>query len=257
MTNGWGKVQRLDINGSNFEPNLITELDTPGGLALDVSGGKVYWAEALGHIRRANLDGSNVEDFATGLGTPLNIAISGDTVYWTEKTGESSGDIRFVNLRGTPNVRRLHSFPQGFPVGIAVDAMENKLYWTTSRGGAGRSNLDGSNFQPNFVTGLIAPGAFALNVEPKADTDVSVDASVDVLIYTGDVWWITRSEAIAEAETTKRRLQSAGIQAEITDNENYCLNNGCWRPLRMVLLMSSSCMGLYRLPSIHVGECHA
>ena len=220
LTNAWGKVQRLNIDGSNFEPNLITGLDTPGGLALDMAGGKIYWTEASGRIRRANLDGSNVQNFLTGLGTPINIAISGDTIYWTEKTGESSGDIRFVNFRGTPNVRRLHSFPQGFPVGIAIDVVENKLYWTTSRGSVGRSNLDGSNFQPNFVTGLIAPGAFALHVEPKVDTGVSVDASVDVLIYTGDVWWITRSEAIAEAETTKRRLQLAGIQTEITDNEN-------------------------------------
>ena len=220
ITNGWGKIQRLNIDGSNFEPNLITELDAPGGLILDVAGGKIYWTEKTGRIRRANLDGSHIQDIATGLANPLNIATSGDTIYWTEKTGENSGEIRFVNLLGTSNVRTRHSFSQDFPVGLAVDAVEKKLYWTTSRGNIGRSNFDGSNFQPNFVTSLIAPGAFALHVEPKVDTGVSVDASVDVLIYTGDVWWITRSEAIAEAETTKRRLQSAGIQAEITDNEN-------------------------------------
>ena len=43
----------------------------------------------------------------------------------------------------------------------------------------------------------------------------------NVLIYTGSTWWITRSVAIAEAETTKSLLQSAGIQTEITENENY------------------------------------
>ena len=220
LTNGWGKVQRLNVDGSNFQPNLITELDAPRGLTLDVSGGKVYWIEASGSIRRANLDGSHIQNVATDLGTPTSITIFDSTVYWTEKTGENRGEIRFVNLRGTPNVQRLHSFPQGFPVGIAIDAVENTVYWTTSHGSIGRSNLDGSNFQPNFVTGLIAPGAFALNVEPKVDTGVRVDASVDVLIYTGGTWWITRSEAIAEAEATKRLLQSAGIQAEITDNEN-------------------------------------
>ena len=181
LTNGWGKVQRLNINGSNFEPNLITELDTPGGLALDGSGGKVYWTEIPGRIRRANLNGSNVEDVATGLRDPMNIAIFGDTVYWTEKTGEDTGDIRFVNLRGTPNVRRLHAFPQGFPVGIAIDAAEKKLYWTTSRGGVGRSNLDGSSFQPNFVTGLIAPSAFALNVETPVDVETPEILTTDAI----------------------------------------------------------------------------
>ena len=182
LTNGWGKVQRLNIDGSNFEPNLITELDTPRGLALDVTEGKVYWTEAPGLIRRANLDGSNVQNVATGLRDPMNIAIFGDTVYWTEKTGESSGDIRFVNFRGTPNVRRLHSFSQSFPVGIAIDAVENTLYWTTSRGSVGRSNLDGSNFQPDFVTGLIAPGAFALNVEMPVDVETSEILTTDAVV---------------------------------------------------------------------------
>ena len=168
LTNAWGKVQRLNVNGSNFQPNLITDLDTPRGLALDVSGGKVYWTEMSGRIRRANLDGSNVQDVATGLRNPINIAIFEDTIYWTEKIGENSGEIRSTNLNGSPNVTRLHSFPQGSPIDIAVDAVENKLYWTTSRGSIGRSNLDGSTSQPNFITGLRGPGVFALNVKTKA-----------------------------------------------------------------------------------------
>ena len=39
-------------------------------------------------------------------------------------------------------------------------------------------------------------------------------------MYTGDTGWITRAEAATEAETTKRLLQAAGIQAEITESEN-------------------------------------
>ena len=49
---------------------------------------------------------------------------------------------------------------------------------------------------------------------------VNIDASVDVLIYTGSVWWIHHSEAITEAKTTKRLLKSAGTQTEITNSEN-------------------------------------
>ena len=182
LTNAWGKVQRLNVDGSNFQPNLITELDTPRGLALDVAGGKVYWTEASGRIRHANLDGSNVQDVATDLGNPINIAIFGDTVYWTEKIGENSGEIRSANLNGNPNVMIRHSFPQGFPVGIAVDTVENTLYWTTSRGSIGRSSLDGSNFQPNFVTGLGAPGAFVLNVETPVDVETPVVAATDAVL---------------------------------------------------------------------------
>ena len=180
VTNAWGKVQRLDVDGSNFQPNLITDLERPSGLALDVSGGKVYWAETTGRIRRANLDGSNVEDVATGLGPPISIAIFDNTAYWTEKIDENSGEIRFVNLQG--NVVTRNSFTPGFPIGIAVDAVENKLYWTTSRGQIGRQNLDGSNFQPNFVTGLSAPGPLALRVETPMDVETPVVATTDAVV---------------------------------------------------------------------------
>ena len=180
VTNAWGKIQRLNVDGSNFQPNLITDLESPKGLALDVSGGKVYWTEMPGRIRRANLDGSNVEDVATGLGNPINIAIFDNTVYWTEKIGENSGEIRFVNLQG--NVVTRNSFTPGFPIGIAVDAVENKLYWTTSRGQIGRQNLDGSNFQPNFVTGLSAPGPLALRVETPMDVETPVVATTDAVL---------------------------------------------------------------------------
>ena len=182
LTNSWGKVQRLSVNGSNFQPNLITGLEAPRGLALDISGGKVYWIEMAGRIRRANLDGSNIQDVATGLGSPMNLVVFGGTVYWTEKIGEKQGEIRFVNLNGTPNVVTRSTFSQGFPVGIAVDAVENKLYWTTSRGKIGRGNIDESSIQPDFATGLNAPGVLALSVETKVDIETPEILTTDAVI---------------------------------------------------------------------------
>ena len=175
-----GKIKRANLNGSGSENVVPGGLESPKGLALDVSGGKVYWTEMSGGIRRANLDGSNVEAVATGLGTPMNIVIFDNTVYWTEKIGENRGEIRFVNLQG--NVVTRNTFTQSFPVGIAVDAVENKLYWTTSRGQIGRQNLDGSNLQSNFVTGLDAPGAFVLNVETPMDVETPVVTATDAVL---------------------------------------------------------------------------
>ena len=180
VTNAWGKIQRLNVDGSNFQPNLITDLESPKGLALDVSGGKVYWTEMSGRIRRANLDGSNVEAVATDSGTPMNLVVFDGTVYWTQKTGENLGEIRFVAMDGNSVIR--NTFTQGFPVGIALDAVENKLYWTTSNGEIGRSTLGGGDFQPNFVTGLGAPGAFVLNVETPVDVETPVVATTDAVL---------------------------------------------------------------------------
>ena len=175
LTNAWGKVQRLNVDGSNFQPNLITGLDAPRGLTLDISGGKVYWIEMSGRIRRADLDGSDMQDVATGFGAPMNLVVFDGTVYWTEKTGENQGEIRFVNLNGTPKVVTRNTFPQSFPVGIALDTVERKLYWTTSNGKIGRSNLDGGDSQPDVVTGLGALGALVVSVEPTVDPILVVE----------------------------------------------------------------------------------
>ena len=204
VTNAWGKIQRLNVDGSNFQPNLITGLESPKGLALDVSGGKVYWTEMPGRIRRANLDGSNIEDVVTGLGTLMNITVFGNMVYWTEKTGGESGEIRSTNLSGNPNVRTYTEFTQDFPIGIAVDPAEDKLYWTTSRGKIGRgtdisgdgmvnildlvlgvsqgTNIDEIPWQPNLVTGLNAPGMLVLSVETPVDVETPEIPVTDALL---------------------------------------------------------------------------
>ncbi len=70
-----GKIQRANLDGSEVE-DLVTGLSEPQGIALDVAGGKMYWAEVGGvlKIRRADLDGSGVEDPVESVG-PVGIAL--------------------------------------------------------------------------------------------------------------------------------------------------------------------------------------
>ena len=49
-------------------------------------------------------------------------------------------------------------------------------------GKIGRSTLGGGDFQPNFVTGLGAPGAFVLNVETPVDVETPVVAATDAVL---------------------------------------------------------------------------
>ena len=51
---------------------VTTGLLEPRGIALDVSGGKMYWTDGITEkIQRSNLDGSGVEDLVTtGLRMP-------------------------------------------------------------------------------------------------------------------------------------------------------------------------------------------
>ena len=101
---------------------------------LWVEGGAIY---ALAH--------ASPQRFAPSVENAMNLVIGGGKLYWTEKTGESSGTINSVNLNGT-GVTELASI-RAVPMGIAVDTAGRKLYWTNSRGRIQSANLDGSGIQ--------------------------------------------------------------------------------------------------------------
>ena len=154
---GTGRIQRT--NGSNVE-DLVTWLSSPQGIALDVSGGKMYWTDGgKDTIQRANLDGSNIEDLVTGLSSPDGIAldVSGGKMYWTDWGTDT---IQRANLDGS-NVEDLVT-GLSIPRGIALDVSGGKMYWTDG-GKIQRANLDGSNVE-DLVTGLSIPRGIALDV---------------------------------------------------------------------------------------------
>ena len=91
---------------------------------LWVDGGAIY-----------ALVGADVQEFASGVDNALNLAIGGNKVYWTEKTGESAGTINSANLDGT-QVKELKSI-LAVPMGIAVDVageqtLLDELAWQNS-----------------------------------------------------------------------------------------------------------------------------
>ena len=189
LTNAYGKVQRLNLDGSNFQPDLITDLDTPRNLVLDVTGNKVYWTETTevsGRIRRANLNGSGVQNVATGLVSPLSLAVANGKIYWTEGTREIAGKLHRASLDGT-NSELLETLPLA-PTGIAVDTGRNSLYLTVPSGEIHRRDLDGSGDEP-VVTGLATPSNIVLGITattpgptdaPELATTPAVDAATDV-----------------------------------------------------------------------------
>ena len=111
------------------------------------------------------LVGKEVQKFAPGVDNANNIAVGGGKVYWTEKTGESSGTINSANLNGS-NVQELASI-LAVPMGIAVSS--DKLYWTNSRGRIQSANLDGSG-----ITNVIPGG---------------LEGAMDIALAGGNAYW--------------------------------------------------------------------
>ena len=189
LTNAWGKIQRLNLDGSNFQPNFIIGLEVPKHITLDIARGKIYWTEGKNRIRRANLDGSNIQTLFADLGTIGGIAIAEDKLYWTEQTGESAGKVQRANLDDT-NIQTLISL-QSIPLGIAVDATGRKLYWTNSRGKIQRADLNGSSVQ-NLVADLNSPTGITLGI--ARDDVVVTETSLEKI--TGPwLWMIAPTEA--------------------------------------------------------------
>ena len=173
LTNSRGKVQQMNLNGSGFQPNLIVDLDSPRGIAVDVAGDKVYWTEE-GKIRRANLDGSNPQDVATGLGTPDGIFLQVAPIaavevlvresqrppmYWVD-----AGVGTLQSLTGS-SVDALVSNVQN-ATSVALDIADDKVYWAEQTGNHSgsvwRANLNGTN--PELVRELTtAPRRIALD----------------------------------------------------------------------------------------------
>jgi hypothetical protein len=172
-TNSRGRVQRAALDGSGVD-NVVEHLSDPRHIALRNS--YIYWTEGGDSIRRVNMSSQKiVQDIATGLDGVGGLAVGVEKLYWTEQTGKSSGTINSANLDGT-QFETLTSI-LSVPIGLAIDAVGSKLYWTNSRGRIQRANLNGAYIQ-NVVDGLMAPRALIIGGENHA-TGISMATAVE------------------------------------------------------------------------------
>ncbi|MDE0467543.1 MAG: DUF5050 domain-containing protein, partial [Candidatus Poribacteria bacterium] len=205
-----GRVRCADLDGSNVAS--VREFNNvPLGIALDTSNGKLYVTNSRGKVQRLNLDGSNYEwNFIVNLDSPKGIAVdaAGRKVYWTEQTGENTGRVRCADLDGS-NVASVREF-NNVPLGIALDTSNGKLYVTNSRGKVQRLNLDGSNYEWNFIVNLDSPKGIA------------VDAA-------GQKLYLTSSDG----KISRRNLSGGGSQVVVeglVSPGNIVLNNSITAP---------------------------
>jgi hypothetical protein len=100
-----GGIARANLDASGFEA-VITDADKPARIALDVAGGKIYWTDyVVDVVRRANLDGSGVEDLYV-VGANLNpgglaLDLEAGKVYWGQSHATNRHKIMRMNLDGT------------------------------------------------------------------------------------------------------------------------------------------------------------
>ena len=184
-TNSRGRIQSINVNGRGFNGNLIANLGAPEHIELglggdaDTASGTLYWTvydetEKSGSIWYKRLGSSmREEELLTGLGKLNGIAVDGNKLYWTEEIDGAQGKISSAYHNGTGN-KTLSYVPGSVPLGLAVDKVGRRLYWTDSGGNIQSLSLNFDKSIEIVVEGLNIPAvAIALGRLPVGSIPAS------------------------------------------------------------------------------------
>ncbi len=157
MEPGGVNVQELDI--------IPTSDWLVVGVQVDVTNGKIYWthgSSGQGRIRRANLDGTDVEILISGLTNARGLALDVERgkMYWSDT---QDNRMYRANLNGTGLETVIDTGHQlGRPT---LDLVNGKIYFGNyGLGDMRRANLDGTD-QEILFDGLFTPVAVALDLD--------------------------------------------------------------------------------------------
>ncbi|MGA1826495.1 MAG: C25 family cysteine peptidase [bacterium] len=179
--------------------------------------GKIYWTDGgTGKVHRANLDGTGVEDVATGIVGKAGVAldVAARKMYWTDR---AAGKIKRANLDGS-GVEDLVGGLSA-PYTIALNVAGGKVYWSNDNNPdkIERANLDGTGFE-QVIGGTGFPKGIALDVAGGklywADASGFGNISRSNLDGTG-------SENVVGFEGNV-----AGIALDVAEGKMYWVNNG-------------------------------
>lgn len=196
------KIQRANLDGTEIQsvfPDLRRlGVYSPGGIALDVAAGKVYWTDTTvtRSIQRANFDGMGFQHLVThGIRLPLDVKLDppAGKMYWSDS---DTGKIQRANLDGT-HVEDLVTLARlNAPRGIALDVTAGKVYWALVSEDARkiqRANLDGTDVE-DLVIGLDYP------------EDIELD------VVTGKMYWTDR----VAGKIQRANLDGSGVEDLVT-----------------------------------------
>ncbi len=135
------KVQRLTISDSTIDDIVTTGLDTSFGVAVSESRSKLFWTDdGDGQLRSANLDGTGVTQIGNNSPGPIRLIEVDDAaglLFYALSTSVVRVDLDTLDDLGL-------NFAGAPATGIGLDPVNQQVYWSSSGGGIGKMNYDGS-----------------------------------------------------------------------------------------------------------------
>ena len=220
---GWGagELYRAELDGSNKQQLFTSNSESFSVVQLDIGAEKIYWT-GDDKVRRANLNGTNVEELFVGsfFSEGLALDIGSNKIYWTDY----DGIIRRANLDGA-NPEIIHD-RVGVTYGLALDVFNQQMYW----GDSGRSTktIWTSNFDGTGAGYLLDGGDEPLGIALDLTTEK---------IYWADwqgkkVWRANMNGTNSEVLYTTTDGNSIGIAIDTITGKMYWSESTSRRILR-------------------------
>lgn len=139
---GSGNIWRMNGDGTGLQ-SIASGLTDPYGIALDLTNGKIYWADDLGNISRSNLDGTSLQTGIVNIAGAQMRAVALDVpnnkMYFYEVNAEK---LYSANLDGS-NPTAIISGSYGYS--ILIDHLNGKIYYDERNSGTiKRADLTGA-----------------------------------------------------------------------------------------------------------------
>jgi hypothetical protein len=173
-------IARADVDGSASDLKFLPT----NARDVAVDGSHIYWSNPDdGTIGRANLDGTGVDPaFIRGAGAPNFIAVDSSHIYWSNRS--SDAEYSTVEPTGT--------------------------------GSLGRANLDGSDVQPNCITGVTNPTGIAVGV--GGDSDHLYWGNAQLFTGFGSVHQIGRTDISGDCASANSAANPGFIELSDTND---------------------------------------
>jgi hypothetical protein len=174
---GLVKIQRRNLNGGGAE-DLYAHSEAPphfiDNVSLDLGAGKMYWTETdidtnTYLIRRANLDGSGIQDVRAAAGRAIELVLDlpRGQMFWQDfpTAGAGNPSLRRANLDGSG----YQSVAQPFGLfSMDIDSLTQRLYMTYYGGDwVMRSGFNGSYTTIYDQSNGVENGPLDLEVDPQ------------------------------------------------------------------------------------------